>query len=260
MTKNTIIKRDLIIAEQKLDAFVIRAKRRIELLRECWGIPIESGFKNDKELSAWQKKHFVQTHLNNHWHPGIPQHKLLKEQFLKRDNEKLGKFHINYWMKTEIYELMSKFDMALYYFKPIVSHILTGSFNLVELSEKRPFIDLQQKYVNGLIPPKEITIKIYPETTIKELQTIWPEIEKLKREIFGKSPNERKKLAKNYKRDKRIYELNKTGIEHKVIATIIKREYGTHLYRTEIPPILLRFKKKYGLNCDSEYELKEIDV
>lgn len=65
-----------------------------------------------------------------------------------------------------------------------------------------------------------ISFKIYSETTIKDIQKIWPKIYKLKNEVFGHKQQKQYK-RKNLDRDLFICYLKMSGDNCKTITKII---------------------------------------
>lgn len=91
-----------------------------------------------------------------------------------------------------------------------------------------------------------ITLKIYPDTSLKDIQRNWPRIKKAK-DCLLKHPIKRKNKSKNLDRDILIYKLKKEGKKIKDITKIINgnKRFGKQLVAyEEIPKIIKRLKEK----------------
>lgn len=91
-----------------------------------------------------------------------------------------------------------------------------------------------------------ILLKIYPNTTLKDIQRNWAIIKKAKDQIL-KQPLERKKRCENLERDILIHKLRNKGKKMKDIAKIINddKKFNTQLLTyEEIPKIIARLKEK----------------
>lgn len=247
MKNDNLQKLNALYIKQELDLFSYQAKRDIEILRENWGVPIENGFKNESDFLIWQKKNLdIQTYLSKYPNNKTRDIALVKRIFIGMEKTYLKKYQISKSMHLEIDYLLKHYSKPSFYLPPIIGYILFGTFELSELSKAPIFIDFNYKY--GAFRPKDyLPLKIYANTTIKDIQALWPEIEKIQIELLGKKPQSRKKVAENYERDKRIYELYKViGPNYKEISTIIKKQFGKDgdLSDFQIPTVIYRFKKR----------------
>jgi len=251
MKNEKLKKLNSLYISQKLDAFVFKTKKEIEELREKWLIPIEAGFNNENDFFKWQDENLnVDKYISKYPKIKNRDRVLLTRIFVgvnREDNEVPKKYQISKTMCSDIKNLIKRNKMSSFYLEPIIGYILFGSFDLKELSKQPIFIDFD--YKNNILKSKNyLPIKIYPDTTIKDIQMIWPEVEKLKEEMFGISKKARKKVSQNYERDKRVIELKNIGMSYKQIAKTISKEYKIILIDTDISPIIKRFKKKYKLD------------
>lgn len=247
--KNNLQKLNTLYIAQKLDAFILKTKKEIEEIREKWDIPIENGLANDEKFLQWQKQNLDINNYPKKFKSPL-QDIVLEKRILIGDNSQLlGRYRISKALLWEIENFLFKHKLANFYLKPIVCFILFNNFDNQELTNGTLMINLPKITQQNKNFFKNIPLAVYPDTTIKDIQMIWPEVEKLKKMLFGVGEDDRKKVAKNYERDKRIYELYRVlGKDYKSIAEIILRDLGVHLYRTEIPPIIQRFIKRHNLN------------
>lgn len=91
-----------------------------------------------------------------------------------------------------------------------------------------------------------ITLKIYPDTSLKDIQRNWSRIKKAKDRLL-KHPIGRKNKSKNLDRDILIYKLKKKGKKIKDITKIINKDerFDKQLVAyEEIPKIIKRLKEK----------------
>jgi hypothetical protein len=90
---------------------------------------------------------------------------------------------------------------------------------------------------------KCLLLKIYPETTIKDIQFMWPEIqEDLHKTI--KCNTIKNRISNNLQRDIEIYKLKLSGMKQMEIKNIINEKYlNSRIEYQEIPKIIARLKK-----------------
>lgn len=89
-----------------------------------------------------------------------------------------------------------------------------------------------------------ITLKIYPETTLKDIQKNWPRIKYAKDKILNRGINKIVRIE-NLERDLEILKLKRTGKKSKEIADLInkdKRFKKVILGYEDIPKIIQRLK------------------
>ncbi len=90
-----------------------------------------------------------------------------------------------------------------------------------------------------------LNLKIYPETTIKDIQDCWPSIQQTRKAILGRNP-EKQSRKKNLERDLHICLLKNSGLKCKKIAeTYINNEDSWQsISYQDVSKIIERLKKK----------------
>lgn len=129
------------------------------------------------------------------------------------------------------YRLSEGFDIALTQF---IHHGSLTSFSL----GNEPYV--VSKY--NTLGEREVFIKIFPETSVKDIQKNWNSINHDKNKYFGYQPKKRV-LRKNLERDLEIFRLWKSGMSYKNIAKFINSRYTSNINETEVGKIIKRLDK-----------------
>ena len=87
-----------------------------------------------------------------------------------------------------------------------------------------------------------IGLRIYPETTISDIQNQWRKIKREREKILGYNPEKQTK-RKNLKRDFRIYQLKKRGLKGREIVKRINERFPAQpICYQDISKIIKRLK------------------
>lgn len=137
---------------------------------------------------------------------------------------------VNQWIESaqkrsgypeDIETMLREFKLALHYKSRLIPYLLFGKVSENDKSSRvRMFSESPEGGTNRLY------LEIFRDTRLQDIQEKWLDIELQQVMMFGRPERKREKAAKNFERDKRIYELKCLGKKSTEIGTIIKEEFG----------------------------------
>lgn len=143
----------------------------------------------------------------------------------------------------DINQLMELYKIPLRYYELLYNFITTGKIH----SELFKILDSDSHYFFSYTRPdgeEILAIRIYPETTIKDLEKEWSDIE-FERNKYLKIEHKRQKRRKNIDRDLRSFQLQECGKKITKIPIQLKKEFknSTLIGYPDIPILNKRLKK-----------------
>jgi len=222
--------------------------------REKWKIP-KNGFKDNEGIKKYEE---WLSEISDEYRDSKPYNKKRRSLFDKLDKAtRKGDRRLYKKLEEEIKRLemlmpLNDFfndqkSMAIKYglsenYKNILDVFLrSGNFYPLYISG----LPIRTWYENDSANKgkKKIFIEVYAETTIKDIQKIWPMIKHWQKNTIGFRKG-RKRRKTELVRDLRIYELYLGGLTHPKISKKIREEFGgqTIMY-DEIAKIIQRMKK-----------------
>lgn len=159
------------------------------------------------------------------------------------------------------YNLSEAYDEELHILLMSEQAANTESINF--LWHLRPF----QIYNEDFPDEKLVALKLYPETTLKDIIDYWPDIERMRNMILELKPeieNKRQKKRDKLERDLIIYKLKKEGKTAKDITAFINaddRFVKSKVSYQDISKIIQRLKDEADEIMFSKYEdgINELD-
>ncbi len=232
---------------QKIKVFRIVANPDIVLFRHKWKIPI-SGFKNTDSFTVWNIVH-VEHYTSASLKKVIDENgdELNEIYYTNRDAKGIKFLTYNFaFLETflqDLKELLDHYRLTLSFLERVLWLIIYD----------RDIINSSKVSITHSKDNRSLILRIYPDTTIKDIQKVWSEVlesqEYLKGRDFGKKRN--KPSTKSLDIQLRIYELKRSGSKLKDIKKIIKDEFGKIIMEYQISGIITRFEKKYLPRKDS---------
>lgn len=232
---------------QKIKVFRVVAKPDIVLFRHKWKIPI-SGFKNADNFMSWNITH-VESYTSASLKKVIDKNgdELDEINYTHRDAKGIRFLTYNFAFSEiflqDLTELLDHYRLTLSFLERVLWLIIYDG-DLINSSK----VSIVHSKDN-----RSLILKIYPDTTIKDIQKVWGEVlesqEYLKGRDFGKKRN--KPSTKSLDIQLRIYELKRSGSKLKDIKKTIKDEFGKTIMEYQISGIITRFEKKYLPRKDS---------
>lgn len=159
------------------------------------------------------------------------------------------------------YNLSEAYDDELHILLMSEQAANTESINF--LWHLRPF----QVYNEDFPDEKLVAIKLYPETTLKDVIDYWPDIERMRNILLELKPeleNKRQRKRDNLERDLLIYSLKKEGKTAKDITKVInddERFTGSKVSYQDVSKIVQRLKDEAEEIMFGKYEdgINELD-
>ncbi|MBU1685264.1 hypothetical protein KJ662_03350 [Patescibacteria group bacterium] len=206
----------------KLDfGFMLTAKKGLRQdllkLRKKWDIP-ENGINDNEGAEKW-------------WNEIVRK----SDDYKGRNDSEIA---INAF-GNDIREIMKKYDIHASYHDVVRGYLLYYSAGIFSQPHNTSIsIDYKDFKAVGM------KINIFPHTTMKDIQKLWPLVEIQKERMWGIKRGSKKKKMTNEKTNKRVMELSNAGQSDKEIAKIIKQETGhTSLTYADVAKIKYRMKK-----------------
>lgn len=141
---------------------------------------------------------------------------------------------------NDLDRLMNKYSVHTKYLEIFNSFIYTGQINIefFESLHRNGSYFFETVDVNG---DPMMAIAIFEETTIKDIQAEWAEIELYRDKFMGYNlPKFTER--KNINRDLRIIQLKSSGYKPKDITAIVNREFKSNLTYYEINKVIYELK------------------
>lgn len=229
---------------QKLEFLILNEEfnKDIQELRIKWNIP-KNGFETGEEDLLWQQEKLYKATDDYTDNPGTHSkyRKAKAEKDMRKREEEIKKIDdeipINAY-HNDIKKVLSKYKILNGNFKDSIE----GYIKTNKINPHSPFI-LHEKG-DLMSENREIHIRIFPETTLKDIQNNWWMVEELKKHRWGKQKSKRQRPLDNFSLEKRIYELKKEGKSYKAISKIIKEEFKLLIPYDQISTHYQRFTKK----------------
>lgn len=144
-------------------------------------------------------------------------------------------------------ELIARHNMPDYFLDPLRAFIKTGDIHLVHFTTE----DRSSVYVFPFTRSdgkKCVAIEIGPETTIKEIQKRWRDIEESRIKYLGFNP-QKQANRKNIDRDLRVTQFLSAGYDPKTIVQKINAEFTTKkISLVQVYKIINSIKNRLDLN------------
>lgn len=166
--------------------------------------------------------------------------KVRKKYSFSKDIESsqvMGKLFDNQEAKNDIEEIRKKYKLSTLYticlhclikYDGLIKGVLPYSYCLPHTKSNK---DNNKDYVD---------VRIFKETTLKDLREFWPFIQGM----LEKDPKKRNKKLTNFERDEEIFELKKKGEKNIEIMKIINKKYDEIIGCEDISKIVSSFKKQ----------------
>lgn len=159
---------------------------------------------------------------------------------------------VNQWIKStqkrsgypkDIETMLREFKLALHYKSRLIPYLLFGK---VSEDDKSSRVSIFSESPKG--GTDRLYLEIFRDTRLQDIQEKWLDIELQQVMMFGRPERKREKAAKNFERDKRIYELKCLGKKSTEIGTIIKEEFGGRkLCYDEVNKIHSKMQKRVNM-------------
>lgn len=197
----------------------------IRSYRLRWGLP-ENGCSDNERGLKWQSE---LTRRSG------------KEYFIKNNkiSQNGDKFISINEFDIEIKKITKKFGFSDHFIEGIKNFVIFG----IVSQDSKCTIQKQINLDTGMVT--DLSIKIYPHTTIEDVRLVWPMVLHSQRHMSGYNRNKRNRATKNLDRDIRIFELYEQKYPSKEISKIINKEFGVkNLIYNEITRIVARLRKR----------------
>lgn len=155
------------------------------------------------------------------------------------EDNKVVNMHIsNPRLSADVEKLRQKYNLSGFYSSFLSSYLTFGEF-----SQSADFLLCLFPHFEIDKDQKCLTLKIYPETTIKDIQKMWPKIQKNLHENINYNIIKNRNI-KNLKRDIEIYKLKLEGKKQTEITKTINSKYpNSPIAYQEVSKIISRLKK-----------------
>lgn len=158
--------------------------------------------------------------LRSGWNPPIEiQDNRYKSHYESRVSRSMAEF-----LHEDILELRKEYKLSDAYHYPLCLFVVYNNMDK-ELEDKFYYSFPPLLFIYKDEHEDEIIgLKIYPETTITDVQRQWQRIKQERKNLLGYNPEKQTK-RKNLERDFRIYQLKQRGLKGKEIVKIINEKF-----------------------------------
>ena len=230
-------------SQQKAELLIANSDFQNEIvkLRNRWNIP-KDGFRTNKESMEWEHRLIRESDeyiKSKEFQQAL--NKIRDKKKLTEKKQALRKLNLAIPLnafRQDLISLERKFKLESDWENFLRGYVLTNRIN----PSGRPIITTKLNIETG---ERELYIQIFGNTTLKDIERIWPEVKIIQKNLF--QAKGRFKKMKKLKRNKRILELTQQGFSGEEIRKKIKEEFGESLLSHEVAKIKYQFKKEVRL-------------